>query len=384
MSFTSETIRFSLVEESEFEKVFKAALTENVYIENSPLWHVKVCPNTKDCAIPEVKEKFPYQYNVIFVFHPAITDGTSNLRIYNHFLSILNCLIKNYQNIGLINSGYHHVERIITNITLDILMQPGYDTKEHEQAGFFQKMVSKSTNLLAECYKDQSAEKISDSIHHEFSTEVTLKILRCSYKHGISVTSFLSCAVLSGVYELLQDTKYKGQKLYDIPHFQMVDFRRHMRYTLDHLYGALPIAHAIFAQLEDKIKSDFWSFAKDYHENSKDPVVVPLCFKDDSIEDDFISDDLNKDHPCYFVINNTGRLDTRLFPLSTKGDVVQISHIKRSTSIKKLTAFHQFCTFRDRMLYSIDYWPRFIPKSLAEKWMGIVIDVIQKNVYSIF
>ena len=390
--FLSESsIKLSLFAESEFDKVFKAALTEEFDVKKGPLWHVKVCPNTKDCAIPEVKKDFPYQYNVIFVFHHAISDEHSNLRIYNHFLNILNDVIKNKPIDNSTQLGIHfdheaYTSFLIRKPVIDPVTEQFQrigDTEIRERHQYYAKKVNESKNLLIGYYKDPTAEQILDTIYHDFSTEVTEKIIRSCKKHEVSVTSFLTSVVSSGVYDLLQETEFKGRKWYDLPHFQMVNGRRYLLGTNDDMYGELSLTLVMFAQVQARIKTHFWYFVKDYHKDLKNRLDTKACFSEEVRESSpeseyYILDDTKKHHPSYFVINNVGIVDTNLFPGT--GDSVQVTHMKRSISMHRIMSIHQFCTFRGRLLYSIDFWPPFIPKSVAEKWLKFIIQVIDENI----
>ena len=144
----SECIGFSSFEEWEFKSRFKDALTEEFDVENGPLWHVKVCPNTEKCAIPEAKINFPFQYHVILVSHHAITDGTSNFRICNHFLSILNDVLKENLIDDSKQLGIHFTDQHLKPILKPLrnLCQPG--SQEYEETMIQMRNINQSSNLI--------------------------------------------------------------------------------------------------------------------------------------------------------------------------------------------------------------------------------------------
>ena len=172
---------------------------------------------------------------------------------------------------------------------------------------------------------------------------------------------------------------------YDIPHFQMINGRRYLKkyknYYKNDLYGDLSMAIVTCFQVRPATKEQFWYFARGYHYNFMNRLESSACFKDESKEDSelYLLNDADRAyHPSYFAMNNIGDLDDGLF--SGTGEFVQVSHIKRAISIKKIMSVHNFCTFRGRLLYSIDFWPPFIPKSVVEKWLKYIIQTIEENV----
>ena len=334
--------------------------------------------------------------------HHSITDGHSMIKICSFYVDLLNDVVQSkdsiHDQLGVLSNG-EKTEWMLMEATDYLNDNPGLLDKIRDTV--------RSPHLplilkLKPYYSPDDEEIKTLSISHRFDTETTEQLIRKCKTERVTVNSAFAAAINTALILLAKDY-YKAGKVdesifndenneadnkngiysYKIKGEHYVNIRRFWDGTNSDQLGCHLTVATLPIKTGTDVLSDFWGYARHVHAQLRENLKnkVPLLTEaalwksepDGLMMEDFV-DNLEKP-TCSYRMTNLGEV-TKQFPEHT--NPVQASYLSRSTSIhgKNTICMHGISTFRDRLLYNLDFSTRFIDQELAEQIVSKIIAVI--------
>ena len=377
------------MDESEFEKEKKDILNYKFDINNGPLWCIRMFPSTiDDCLMPDVKNKFPHQYNILYGIHHIVTDGTSNVSICNWFLEFLNDVIGKRHIDDDKQLGFHVYDELWEDIHIQVEEEMTGNSKRFVKAKAYYDAYGSIPYNLDQVFPLPKIEPGEmDCVEHDFTAEETQKILTTCRAHGITLNSFMTIATVASIIDLIKQKvpKEKWCNEYNIPNWQLVNIRRYLKGFKLKPLGATAVPFSVVSKAPlDISNAKFWELAKEFDTEFKErmnnygPFEEDLYYKMANIDhfEVFLSEDPLAFNQCFFTMSNMGNFD-KLFPGT--GDHVQATRICRMTGLKSLNGMMELHSFRGQFLFAIDYNTFYLSREQVNTWMKAILKVVNEK-----
>lgn len=247
-------------------------------ITDGPLWHSRFMQSPQDepCSIPEVKEKYPYQYHLFTCCHHAMNDGVTWHMIENLLFEILEDTLNGVA---------------INGIQLGSLLSDEYIT---EQDNYFKNQLYKDPDSMKDIMKEAVEGRTTllteafgvpevDEEETRWPPQLPIKkhvmeaLESKSLSHGVTLNSTLTTVLNTALVELVREAGVV-RDFYEVRSRHPVNLRRyHPDKRTNHLgYHSYPMSHEMITPYD--VRHRFWQYAA-------------------KLDKEF-SDKLKKNHPC--------------------------------------------------------------------------------------
>lgn len=380
--FPFSTFVLQIVENGDFQKEYDAMTVHRYDSFNGPLWCAKLLPLSPDtpCAMPEIKETFPHQYQFLFGFNHCITDGPSNIAISSLFVDILNDVISG----KCINDLEQLGEHVSDEQTMKLFEEAFQELMKNPREAETYKSIldgSMTDALFLKAYPPPTNKTPKTlNLTCSLSKEETKRFIERCKKEGVTIHSGFCSVANAAIVDMLAKTGIK-QESYKIKNYHTVNIRRYWKGETSKTLGA----HFGKLTLLSEITSDinkFWNEARTFHQaftkllEDKGPIkesaVSFMNLPSDLDINDFIKN-FPRGDTCYGT-TNMGNLATTL---KGEGDHVQVTDFRRTTSTANNLCSHVLQTFRGRFVYGLDYDASLMAEETAHLYVETIFRILR-------
>ena len=342
--------------------------------QNGPVWCVRLIQkeHTDSCPVDEVHKDFLHQYHIFFGFHHAITDGYSNIRICQHFLTLLNQVIGQES----INDEIQLAEYFGNELSDYILNKVKEDTIKNDNMNdilnHYQNLFDHATYFS----KIQPQPEVSNlrTMNYQRALDVdkTIKLLKTAKENKVSMHSCLTAICDIALIELL--TRHGvNEDEYKFLFNHVINKRIYWKTDASRRFGPHFGQLILMNTIKKETESNFWQYVKDIHKEFQEAISNLRPFQFELVRENIMSKPTPIQKPPYFDegINNMGNLTGIL---EEGGNHVQICSLHRTTSIHAINGnnAHVFQTFRGRLFYGYDFVNRIQTPKIAEEYVNII------------
>ncbi|KAK7081168.1 hypothetical protein SK128_007563 [Halocaridina rubra] len=351
-----------------------------------PQWRVLLIPRSPDtpCAVPEIKEKYPYQYQ--YVIHPnhIFIDGTNTTLLMQAVVDILNDLI----------SG-----KAVDETTQYGIFTNNDGLREHEVnlEAMFKNYPLRLNKVIRELPpKDKKlwlqqvfpppidAEPGTRHVKRLLDPAVLARFQKKSKAAGVTFNSSFVSLINAAIIDLLIEVGYVQDK-YSISVNHLVNLRRYLRKTEEFIQGAYnyPLSHT--TDVSSSLKDNFWEnikeFHKDLHARLKSGYLLEQKVAKKMTEPEISPKEYFKNPPPVihdFGVSNIGDISA-ICPGT--GEHVQITDIMSLNTVHHYIHMdlHSIISYRGRSRYSLSYATDYMSDEaaniLADKIMSLFEDL---------
>jgi len=347
-----------------------------------PLWKVRMA--SKDGAL---------QHKLVFVFHHAITDGTSSCRIMGHFMNLLNDVMAGREiDDGEQLTSHTDVEANTRHI-MDMITK-NWEKHPLAKANFYEtldKLMSEKPLMLdADLQKDKDVTPFTITCAHDFTEEETKKFIANCKLHKVSVHMAFSIASQIAMIELLKE-KNISPEYYNMVTQHAVNNRRYYKDTVDYSkhFGLVVGMLAIKTSLPLDAKASFWKVSKKFSQNFTTGLdsAITLSSLPYLIEKFIENPDMVNDPPFSSLdMTNMGDITkivtgdfAKELPENEDDKLASVTHLIRSSSIhyNGATALLNFHSFKGKFLYSIDSNTKYLSSESAKLYTDYFVKVMR-------
>ncbi|XP_071552729.1 uncharacterized protein [Panulirus ornatus] len=377
-------IDFQVIEATDPLKVMEDMLGKGFNSSKGPLWRARLVRAREgiQCPMPELQAAFPYTRSLVLANHHGIADGTSNLKIVDLFLQILDDVIEgktvnDEEQLGESEAGVE-TEKLLSAVEAELEQDPEYLQSLLNEA----RNENKEPILTVQAYPPPEGVEVKTKVMiKDLDKNTTKDFLKRCKDEGVTVHSGFTALLNGSIVDILEETGMK-QEAYHIKELHTVNMRRYWPGDTSRALGC----HISLLANHDKIaaswRDNFWEYARTVHQSlhksikEKAPIEeLHILWKliGDAPEEAF-SGELIPEHE--YVTANLRNAD---WLVPTDGKHVRLTHLVRATSIWKDCWLHMFHTFRGRFLYCLCYSAHIV----AEETASHFLDQIFKNLKSV-
>lgn len=355
---------------------------------SGPLWRAVMIPSPKSELpfLEELSEEFPHQYDLLLVFHHAIADGFTSVRLCNLLLSLINDVIEGTNidetvQVGRFGDGAE-TQRLITEHKTKLDQNP----KIKQMVMRDVQKLSDFRPLISEAFPVPDDEKRNTTLHvaRQLTREQTSKLLSFFKEEAITLNSgFMAMANLA----LVDMFKKRGfqQKMFEICSFNAINFRRYWKPEFKEDFGCHFGPLCLVTETPADSFKMFLEYAHDIQTNMNDHKENGRTFDECLFldvkrgtgyrdMDEFFTNP--PEHPQFFYSNtNMGDLNG---VFTGEGKHVQVGWLSRHNSFHRYnsTFINALQTFRGRLMIGIDYNARNITTAVATEYVDSVLKMI--------
>ncbi|RXG68301.1 hypothetical protein Avbf_00079 [Armadillidium vulgare] len=351
-----------------------------------PLWRATFIETDSESKlpVPYLANEFPFQSQFIFGIHHAITDGYSNLKVLEFFVSILNQIllkesIEDYQ-FGFFTSGIQSLD-LLERRRAELVSDPKQleEIKEKVKEAFF------NVNSLWLDSFGENKDVINETLHisKRLSEVTSQKFLKKLKSFRISLNSGM-CALINVVLVEMMKEAGPERESYNIGTLHGVNMRQYWKDDYNIHLGLQIGMMRIFIDTSSKDPSDFWSYATRVNSILQAKVKSKWPLNEQIAQESFLNNDPEE---LQDLFKNENSPHTLLYTASSLGNVnklvkfedefVQWTTLSRTTSAHYLSCplSFNFQVFRRLLCYSVEYVTRFVSEEVAHK---ILNNIAQK------
>ena len=233
-------------------------------IHNGPLWKARLMssPENVPCMFPEVKAKFPYQFELLLSLHHAANDGVVLMLVTKLLLSIIDHLLQGLpvdrQQVGELRDGIEAMKE-------ENMIQIAFENDPARlKAALREYEMGKHVPLVIEAFGN-SNEAVNPSTYFFpivlFDKDVMNRISHKCRSLGITINSFMTAVINTSLVEVVRDAGLKKNN-YTISSVHPVNTRRLMeKSSIPHL-GFHVTQMTLTMATPKNAKDHFWEYAK--------------------------------------------------------------------------------------------------------------------------
>ncbi|XP_047481810.1 uncharacterized protein LOC125034172 [Penaeus chinensis] len=375
---------FSVLEDSDVSTAINKLLHQP--FDNSteaPLWRTRLLPAAPGtpCPIPEMKEKFPHQYDFVFHFHHGLCDGLTAMVILNTFLKLLEDVVSgapiSKEQLGKFVSGEQTMD-IEREVLRNLESRP-----EDFKRMIHETMNTKFTPLLEQAFGISEKESFPTGY---IVTDLEPRLLQSfqdqCQSHGVTLNSGMTSVINTALVELVADAGLV-RDVYSVTSRHPVNQRRYWKgdpiTDLGNHMGAM--SHTMQTPLHNR--NTFWEYAKqfdsEFRRKLKDGfifqeriVMSKIMPKDYSYESFYSSPPTTIYDYMFSNVLMPGIIDYGI------GNKVQLTATRNVSNISncEYSNMHAVTLFRDRVLYNIMYASGRVSRSTMQAFLSKVVTVL--------
>ncbi|XP_063601880.1 uncharacterized protein LOC134777999 isoform X3 [Penaeus indicus] len=349
----------------------------------APLWRTRLLPAAPGvpCPIPEIKEKFPHQYDFMFHIHHGLCDGLTTMVILNTFLKLLEDVVSgtpiSKEQLGKFVSGEQTMD-----IEREVLKNLESRPKD------FQRMIDETVNTKFTPLLEQAfgiPEKGSFPAEYVI-TDLEPRLLQnfqehCQ-SHGITLNSGMTSVINTALVELVADAGLE-RDVYSVTSRHPVNQRRYWKgdpiTDLGNHMGAM--SHTM--QTPRHNRNTFWEYAKQFDSEFRRKLKDGFIFQERIVRSKILPKDYS--HESFYSSPPTLVYDYMFSNVLMPGIIdygignkVQLTATKNASNISncEFSSMHALTLFRDRVLYNIMYASGRVSRSTMQAFLSKIVTVL--------
>ncbi|XP_076049164.1 uncharacterized protein LOC143029880 isoform X2 [Oratosquilla oratoria] len=367
-------------------------MLNQIYERGGPLWYLRVIRVCQDSMNPQTLGRC-YLTVLVFGFHHAITDGTSNFMMAGHFVSLLEEAMKNQT-----KQSSESVFRFSTSRQIDFLLGWGCMKMNMSQCSRRRetektRQLFQSEPKLLELSPSGHIEKTTHVMRRHLDESLSEKFMRRCKRENISIHSGFSALLnlAHAVFMTEAHLEKDNPKGFIINSLHTINMRQYLcgnnSKTVGALVNLLPLEQCVDPQIS--INGEFWNHAIELHKQSLKGILNGTSTR---MTSSYLM--LHKENPenrsveghptVYFITNGVGIVD-KYFPSSVLGkDMSQDSmtsttnfhliDLMQSTSQSShlCMALINFYIFQGQFTYCIDYNTEWLTDKTVEHLLNVI------------
>lgn len=342
-------------------------------------WVFRMIPRQKDapCAMPEVKEDFPYQYDLHMTGHHGLSDGLSVSLLVKRMVELLNDVILGRHISDELTSRFLPREEL-WEIESRITKKLEEDPRRHD---YVRETIPDSTPLLLQAFPRPSVDRVTSRIlSRTVDLEATQNFQKLCKAHGVTINSAFTAAINTAIVRLVQRSGI-SQQSYRIASNHLVSALRYLKQTPPDIMGG----YALFLSHVSRMNhtSNFWEYSKEVHRELKGALQseLPLEQKMASVmAQPNLAEDWARNPPK--VVHDYGITNIAHFPMPERraDDQVLVTNVSSTAMVHKYIHMVLFLvyTFRGRSNYAISYATDYIADETARMLADEVMSVYRE------
>lgn len=351
----------------------------------APLWRARLLPAAPGvpCPIPEMKEKFPHQYDFMLHIHHGLSDGITGFVIFSTFLKLLEAVVLgspiSKEQLGKLVSGEQSMDiegEVLKNL----------ESRPDE----FQRMIDETANTKFTPLLEQAFGTPEEGISptEYVMTDIEPRLLqnfqeRCR-SHGVTVNSGMTSVINTALVELVADAGLE-RDVYSITSRHPVNLRRYWNgdpvTAMGNHMGA--ISHTM--QIPRHNRNTFWEHAKQFDTEFRRKLNDGDIFREKIVRSKTLPKDYS--HDSFYGSPPTSIYDYMFSNILTPGfsdygigKTVQLTAAKNISNISncEYSSMHLLSWFRDRVTYNIMYVSGRVSRSTVQAFMSRIVTVLDR------
>ncbi|MCL4147127.1 UNVERIFIED_CONTAM: hypothetical protein GTU68_020927 [Idotea baltica] len=331
-----------------------------------------------------------YRYVCMFGFHHNFSDGTTNMKFCDIFLSLLNDVLQNkILDLSEVGRFAHPIQDDLANsISSYFYLTRLFLTRIYNFFICYGSYVSNFLKHYPMLPGKNVCTMVLENELNEFATQCLLK--RCRME-GVTLNTAFTAAANIGMYRMILqkdasilETSFDSQ--------QIINMRRYWpKEKQKDSFGCHIFPTYIHVTTKKEDIAEFWEYARKVHKimykeldvdkNSikSHPLSHKLCL---ALFINFCASKLkltttNESHYC---ITNMGNVSSKF---SGDGKVVSASKVLRSVSCHLMPTLcqHTLQTFKGKLYYSLDYYPFKMSEDTARTYASSLMDTLRNAIH---
>lgn len=368
-----EQIDFKAVNRSDQLRVQEELMDLQFNNSEGPLWCARLLEHNScgGTTSPGLEAAFPYSRSLVLANHHGIADGTTNCRIVNHFLRILNDVIAgnpidDREQLGELANGEE---------TAALLAATEEEIKKNveatEQALEEFKKHRDSEKLVQRAFPNQDdPHYITKIVSESLDEETTSRFFRRCKQEGVTVNSGFTALVSGSMIDLVREEGLK-QDNYLLQVVHSINLRRYWQGDVSRALGCHISGTAQPETLTHQWRDNFWQYTRELHtnihESLKDKAPLKFMIYYFMVDSEEAFAEKIKGRPemeSDYAFANIGNLDP-LIP--TDGEHARLAHLVRSTQCWNERIILMLHSLRGRLLFNLCYTSDTLTEKQAQR-----------------
>lgn len=340
------------------------------------MWRARLLPHGSKISYPvtDIKDKFPYQYSFIYVFHHALGDGLDGAFMLQCFGNILNDVIAER------TISEEELSEFTDKTDLHILRQKVIDTlaKDQNRISLVRTTVPPPdhTPLLLTIFpKPDVTKRTTRHVTRIVNSSVLQPLQLKVQEMAVSFNSCLMALINVAIVEMAQKAG-KEHTSYVISANILGSLRRYLKYSRKFQIGPFNMILSHSSNVDTNGKKYFWDYCKKLHEEVRSSLKSGLALEQAAVKemdhpdkpvDEYFTNPLPVTHD--YGISNLGTI-----PGTTHDEHVQMTQAFSVNMVHRFihSNLHQIFIFRSQCYYTISYDTYYF----SEESVNIIIDSI--------
>ncbi|XP_076034605.1 uncharacterized protein LOC143021190 [Oratosquilla oratoria] len=388
---TNEIVDVEEMETDDVIQTFESLLRRRYRMMEGPLWFVRLVKVKEEDDIRDSNHNLKYRYVVIFGFHHNVSDGTTNMKFCNIFLSVLNRLMQgkevDMKEEGTFAPPIH--DEIARKIASKWWLLNVFLRRLFRGIICYGSYVSNITRIFPlPAHKEAS----TNVLHHELDELTTQRLLKRCKMENVTLNSAFTAAANLSLFRMALD---QGSKLsstsFDSVH--AINMRRYWpKEKQPNTYGCHISMLDIEVPTTVEDFDNFWEYARRVHGNFLHVItksqralkLMPISQKLRLIivfNSWLASLGLPSTNDNHYCTTNMGDL-SNTFPGT--GEEVEVSKVLRSVSCHLMPTLcqHTLQTFRGKFCYSLDYYTQKFEPETAVTYAKTILDMLTHVIHT--
>lgn len=358
------------------EKEYSDFTNSSYDLHNGPLWKARLMASSENtpCQFPDLRAKFPHQYDILLSLHHAANDGMVLMLVTNLFFSIIDHLLQGIpvdrQQVGELRDGIETREE-------ENRIKAAFENDPASLKAALQEYeMGKHLPLLIEAFGSPSEANPSTHVFPPVLLEkdVMSKIVHKCRSKGVTVNSYMIAIGNTAVVEMVRDAGLKRSS-YSITSIHPVSTRRLMARNSKPCLGLHIIAPTVTIATPHNVKNHFWEYTKSLdtefrnklkrNEMCKQRVLNAMMRPEGYTHEAYYAQPM---HLCYdYMFTNLYSPETNIQGI---GKFVQITSIKLKTLVHKKSCplMHGLFGFRGQAFMNVAHSTVPHSKEVISKW----------------
>ncbi|XP_071544644.1 uncharacterized protein [Panulirus ornatus] len=346
-----------------------------------PLWRVRLksCSPADPCPMPELRDKFPHQYTVMFTFFHGSNDGIVALMAIITFVKLIENLITGVpidgDQLGKIVSHPREIEETVRREL----------EKDPQRIEHLRRELTDSHFhcLLAEAFEAPEVSHPKTEFMYGLLDVTTFdRFIKKCLNAGVTINSAFTCAINTALVELVREAGVV-RDTYSVTSRHAVDERRYWKGSIRDLgCHVANMSHSIITPHNSR--KIFWEYAKTFDVEFREKLRSKYHFQERIVRSMRFPKDFSYDayysslSPmlCDYTFTN---LYTNEFTVVGMYDHVQISDLRPYTTVdhSDYSGLHSMGCVRDRIYYDIAYSTARMTRDTVQKFHDAVVNVFE-------
>ncbi|XP_063612067.1 uncharacterized protein LOC134785612 [Penaeus indicus] len=344
-------------------------------------WKFRMIPRGKEApsVMSEVKEDFPYQYNIIVTSHHALSDGLSASLIAKQMVELLNDVILGRHINDEATSQFIQREEL-WEVESRIIKKLEEDPQRHD---YVKQTMPLSTPLLLQAFPRPSVDQVTTRyLSRIIDEDVTQKFVKQCKSHGVTINSAFSAVINIAIVSLMQKSGI-SQQSYQIAGNHIVSMLRYLKRTPRDAIGGYAVLLSHISRMTNDHANNFWEYAKEINRELKESLTSELPLEQKMArllaQPDLVEEWARKPPP---VVHDYGITNIGHFPMPERhlDDRVLVTDVASVAMVHNYIHMLLFLvyTFKGRCSFTLSYATDYIADDTATLLADEVISVYRK------